>query len=86
MDVDGYEGKVLRGSARTLEKHLPNLFFEISPSAMRTNGDSAGELISWLTDLGYRFEDEDRNQIADTEAYLRGIADGTSVNLLATSR
>jgi len=83
LDVDGFEGKVLRGSARTLEKYLPALFFEISPSAMRINGDSAFELISWLTDLGYRFEEENRLRIADTDAYLRGIADETSVNLLA---
>lgn len=85
LDVDGFEGKVFHGSARTLEKHLPALFFEISPSAMGVNGDSAFELIGWLSNLGYRFEDEDRHHIADMDAYLRGIADGTSVNLLAVA-
>src|SRR6185436_5957065 len=61
LDVDGFEGKVLHGCARTLEKHQPAIFFEISPSAMSTFGDRADELISWLEDLGYRFEDEDRH-------------------------
>ena len=83
LDVDGFEGKVLHGSVRTLEKHQPALFFEISPSAMELYGDDAYELINWLQDLGYQFEDEDRHHIADLDAHLRGIADGTSVNLLA---
>lgn len=83
LDVDGFEGKVLHGSVRTLETHQPALFFEISPSAMELYGDNAYELISWLQDLGYQFEDEDRHHITDLDAYLRGISDGTSVNLLA---
>jgi len=85
LDVDGFEGKVLHGAARTLQKHLPALFFEISTSAMGANGDSAFELITWLESLGYRFQDEGRRHLVDMDAFLRAIADETSVNLLAVA-
>jgi FkbM family methyltransferase len=38
MDVDGFEGKVIRGARETLTKHHPILFFEVTPSPLRTNG------------------------------------------------
>jgi FkbM family methyltransferase len=36
VDVDGYETKVIRGSMHTLEQHRPIMFFEVTPSILKT--------------------------------------------------
>ena len=81
MDVDGLEGKVIRGARKTIEKHLPTIFFEITPSAMRANGDDPADLISILTNLGYSLQTEGRKPISDIGVYLAKVAGRHWVNL-----
>jgi len=82
MDVDGYEGKVLRGARDVLRRWTPVLVFEISPGAMADNGDSATELVVQLEALGYKLTHEDGSQIADLKALLNRVGD-YSINLVA---
>jgi FkbM family methyltransferase len=83
LDVDGFEGKVIRGALKTLERDRPTLFLEIGPSHMKRIGDDSRDLTATLRELGYRFETEDRAAVADVDALCARIADGCSVNLLA---
>ena len=83
MDVDGLEGKVIRGARETLTKHRPMLFFEVTPSAMRANGDDPVELVNTLTSLGYSLQTEARKPISDVGIYIAKVAAGYAVNLFA---
>lgn len=83
LDVDGYEGKVLRGARKLLKQHRPIVFFEISPSAMAKNGDSAQALLGLLQELAYAFRTESGVPINDVVLHCSHIADGYSENLVA---
>lgn len=54
IDTEGYEMKVLLGGHNTLRKYSPILFIELDDQNLREQGNSAKELISFLTDLNYR--------------------------------
>lgn len=82
VDVDGYEGKVLRGAQETLKRWHPQILFEISPTAMATHGDEAVALLQLLAKLGYALFDEDRRPITDSLRLLQS-AGNYSVNVLA---
>ncbi len=53
IDVQGAEMRVLRGATQILARCRPALFIEIDDAAMRKQGSTAQELLSFLTDLGY---------------------------------
>lgn len=54
MDVEGAEGKVLRGAAKTIKKHKPLIYLSLHPEQLRTYREWGAELRRWLTDFGYR--------------------------------
>jgi FkbM family methyltransferase len=54
IDVQGAEMKVLRGSARLLERDQPALFIEIDNNALTAQGSSETELFAWLQERGYQ--------------------------------
>jgi FkbM family methyltransferase len=54
VDVDGWDGRVLRGARGLLAAAGPALLFECHPGLLAAAGDDAGELLAWLADLGYR--------------------------------
>lgn len=55
LDVEGYELRALRGAARTLAQHHPVLVVE-SGRQLERYGDSHGELVAFLVELGYDCE------------------------------
>jgi FkbM family methyltransferase len=73
MDVDGYEGKVIRGAMTALSSFRPTILMEITPSAMLSNGDDPEELVGALQSLGYRFETTKRIPIPNLSAYYNSI-------------
>ena len=85
LDIDGFEGKAFRGAAKTLAAHHPTLLFEISPSAMKKNGDDSAELIRMLRELKYTFKSEKGEPIGDIDAFCAGIANDCSANLVASA-
>ena len=54
IDVEGYELKVLRGAHQLLSKDRPILFLEVDDDNLRYHGDTASQLISYLSELGYQ--------------------------------
>ena len=85
MDVDGFEGKVLRGARSVLATWRPTLVFELSPGAMAVHGDSAVDLVAELEGLGYALTHEDGSMIEDLHALLTKVGD-YSINLVAEAR
>ncbi len=53
IDVEGHEGKVLRGGLKTIRRFRPILIVEINPSALSEFGSSPEEIVKLQTDLGY---------------------------------
>ena len=53
-DVEGFEGAVLRGAARTLSRFRPTLFLEFDDQMLEYQGDTASGLLALLHDLGYQ--------------------------------
>jgi len=83
IDVDGYEGKVVRGAVQTLLKFHPIIFFEISPSLMMKNNDQPSELVHQLVLMGYKFKSVKGFQINDLTAYCEKIKNNSSSMVLA---
>jgi len=51
IDVEGFEADVLKGSADTLCRYLPIVWFEVNPAALRTAGH--GQDVPLLKSFGY---------------------------------
>jgi FkbM family methyltransferase len=53
VDVEGHEPAVLKGLARTIQRHAPALLLECNTELLPLNHSSAGELLAFLQALGY---------------------------------
>lgn len=52
IDVDGYEGKVLRGGIKTFAKHRPPIMLELHKDKL-LNGEKRADVVGTLLDIGY---------------------------------
>ena len=52
IDVDGYEGKVLRGGIQTLSRHRPPVMLELHKDKL-LNGEKRGDVVGIMLDIGY---------------------------------
>jgi len=52
IDVDGYEGKVLRGGRQMLERCKPVVFMEFYPRLLKKVGEEPSDLLGLLTSAG----------------------------------
>jgi FkbM family methyltransferase len=57
IDVEGFEGAVLRGSEDVIRRFKPILFIELNDDNLLENGDSARALINHVEAMGYRVLD-----------------------------
>lgn len=53
IDVEGYELRVLRGAEHLIHRCKPVLFVELDDQNLRSQGNSAVELVSFLESMGY---------------------------------
>lgn len=54
IDVDGYEGKVLRGGLATFARYRPLIALELHRDKLLRFGDRRPDIVGILLDLGYR--------------------------------
>lgn len=55
LDVEGSEGRVLRGAEKTLREHRPAIYLSLHPEFLREQYNEWGaELRAWLIALGYK--------------------------------
>ena len=90
IDVEGAEGRVIRGAEETLRRCSPAIVFEFSPPSLEvTSGMTGEELLRGLTSLGYVFDlvraDAGSVRPRSSREILRlfGESDGDHINLLA---
>lgn len=55
IDVEGAEGRVLRGAEQTLRKYHPRIYLSLHPEFLHEQyGEWGAELRKWIIDLGYK--------------------------------
>ena len=83
VDVDGYEGQVLRGARETLRRHRPALLIELAPYLLSEHGDSLDAVLALLDEAGYALHSL-RSDVALGAAEVRRQLEGAeAVNFLA---
>jgi FkbM family methyltransferase len=83
IDVQAYEKFVLLGLARTLLRHRPVLFFEVSPYWMQRAGYNFREIYSLLASMGYRFKHPDFVDLGRDGVPLESSGSTTEWDVLA---
>jgi len=83
LDVDGYEGKVVRGAYETLRSSRPIVLMEINPEILLGQGDDYIDLISILVACNYTFKSNGRLPVPNLDDFCRSLPKGASVMILA---
>jgi FkbM family methyltransferase len=83
LDVDGFEGKILQGAAKSLTKLKPSILMELNPATMLENGDDPDDMVQLLVQAGYHFETIHSQPIKDLSKYWRENTKASTM-LLAT--
>jgi FkbM family methyltransferase len=84
LDVDGFECEVLDGARQCLKNSHPTILMEIAPYCLREHGVSLGQLVSILSDSGYRFMRLDGKEFPlDVPTLESRMVDGSSMNVIA---
>jgi FkbM family methyltransferase len=87
LDVDGFEAKVLRGAQSTLDKFKPTILMELAPSWLKDKGDNIDELLSFLSNYGYKFYDEITFQdIPDIKTQVKKIKPESGINVIVSHK
>ena len=86
MDIEGAEGRALRGMWRLLERSPDaRVIFEFAPGLLALHGVGAAEMIHLLSELGFRFWEvgaESQLRVMEAEA-LAVMTDGLTTILAA---
>ena len=55
LDIEGSEGRALRGAEQTLRNHRPKIWLSLHPEFLREQyGEWGAELRAWIISLGYK--------------------------------
>jgi FkbM family methyltransferase len=83
LDVDGYEFKVIRGALETLKLYNPIIIMELAVYTLKEMGDKVTDLVSLLSDLGYKFYSEkDMKRFPSTDIMINSIPKEASINVV----
>ena len=53
IDVEGHELNVIKGARQTIQNQRPDIFVEIHPEILDSQGQSTSELIEYVFEMGY---------------------------------
>lgn len=83
LDVDGFEGKVIRGARETLSRFKPVIIMELAPAWVEMRGDSCIAIAMQLRDMGYRcFAEVTFDEILDVDKLILDIKPGQGFNVV----
>jgi FkbM family methyltransferase len=74
IDVEGFEGEVVRGGRDVLREHSPTLFFELHGAILRSKNRSPEAVLSDLADCGYTHLEWNGRPTSAAEVAAQGIA------------
>jgi FkbM family methyltransferase len=86
LDVDGFEGKVIRGGLRLLERDHPILIMEIAPAWLEMRGERAENLLGLLQDIGYKcYSELNFKKFNNLNQIIQCIPAGGGVNVILST-
>lgn len=87
LDVDGFEGKVIRGALDTLKRFQPILIMEIAPTWTEMRGDNMKDILHELEQFGYKFFKEiNFKEIENISLSIDDLPSGGGFNVVASVR
>ncbi|MEQ8660032.1 MAG: FkbM family methyltransferase [Gammaproteobacteria bacterium] len=84
LDVDGYELDVLEGARATLARDRPTVIMELAPYTVSERGQDAFDIITLLSDHGYRFRTLKGRPLDIDRTYLERMPLGAGINIIAS--
>jgi FkbM family methyltransferase len=86
LDVDGFEGKVIRGALETLDRFKPILIMEIAPAWIEMRGDKMIDILREIEQLGYVFYSEiDFEPLKNLPQLVEKLPSNGGVNVVAST-
>ena len=83
LDVDGYEGQVLRGAGRMLKKLRPTMLVELAPYLLVERGESVDAVLRLLTEAGYALSTLTSDAPLGADDIRRLLAGAEATNFVA---
>lgn len=85
LDVDGFEGKVIRGALETLKRFQPVLIMEIAPAWTEMRGDNMVDILHGIEQFGYKFyKEEGFEQIQNLSQLIEKLPPEGGFNVVAS--
>lgn len=85
LDVDGFEGKVIRGAMSVLARFKPILIMEVAPAWVEMRGDKIQEVLNSIEKMGYKFYKEiDFSPITNLSDLIENLPMDGGFNVLAS--
>jgi FkbM family methyltransferase len=86
LDVDGFEGKVLRGALETLKRFHPIIIMEVAPAWTEMRGDNMKDILRNIEQSGYKFYQEiDFEPIQNLSELIDALPPGGGFNMVASA-
>lgn len=86
LDVDGFEGKVIRGALDTFKRFQPILIMEVAPAWTEMRGDNMKDILFSLEQIGYKFYAEnDFSLIQDISQLIKSLPPEGGFNVVASA-
>lgn len=86
LDVDGFEGKVIRGALRTFRHLKPIIIMEVAPAWTEMRGDNMKDVLQDIAQLGYKFYQEiNFEPIMNISELIDALPPGGGFNVVASA-
>jgi FkbM family methyltransferase len=85
-DTDGHEPAVIDGARSIIERFKPTILLEVAPDHTARSGQDLHGTFAYLKSLGYTFESNSGESVADPFAEAATLRKNGSYNIIAVNR